>query len=59
MEKQDFGDRRVLLVEDNDLNREIAQSLLEMHGIQTDTAENLSLIHIYATFWAIWSRDVW
>lgn len=40
MEKQDFGDRRVLLVEDNDLNREIAQSLLEMHGIQTDTAEN-------------------
>lgn len=40
MEKQDFADRRVLLVEDNDLNREIAQSLLEMHGIGTDTAEN-------------------
>ena len=40
MEKQDFVDRRVLLVEDNDLNREIAQSLLEMHGIRTDTAEN-------------------
>ena len=30
----------MLLVEDNDLNREIAQSLLEMHGIQTDTAVN-------------------
>ena len=39
-EETNFGKRRVLLVEDNDLNREIAQSLLEMHGIQTDTAVN-------------------
>ena len=32
--------RRVLLVEDNELNREIAQSLLEMSGYEVDTAEN-------------------
>lgn len=32
--------RRVLLVEDNELNREIAQSLLENYGLAVDTAEN-------------------
>ena len=32
--------RRVLLVEDNELNLEVAQSLLEMYGFQVDTAEN-------------------
>ena len=48
-EETNFGKRRVLLVEDNDLNREIAQSLLEMHGIQTDTAVNgAKAVEIYA-----------
>lgn len=32
--------KRVLLVEDNDLNREIAKELLEMRGILVDEAEN-------------------
>ncbi|EEG74632.1 ATPase/histidine kinase/DNA gyrase B/HSP90 domain protein [[Clostridium] hylemonae DSM 15053] len=32
--------RRILLVEDNDLNREIASELLEMHGCSIEAAEN-------------------
>ena len=32
--------RRVLLVEDNDLNLEIAKTLLEMNGMIVDTAQN-------------------
>lgn len=32
--------RPILLVEDNQLNLEIAQSLLEMYGFQVDSAEN-------------------
>ncbi|MDO4271141.1 MAG: response regulator [Eubacteriales bacterium] len=36
----DGGGRRVLLVEDNELNLEIAQSLLEMHHFEVDTAPN-------------------
>ena len=32
--------RRLLLVEDNALNQEIAQTLLEMNGAQVDVAEN-------------------
>ena len=35
-----FTGQKVLLVEDNDLNLEIAKSLLEMHGLQVDTAVN-------------------
>ncbi|MCB6366302.1 response regulator [Intestinibacillus massiliensis] len=35
-----FNRQRVLLVEDNQLNQEIARSLLEMHGILVDTADN-------------------
>ncbi len=33
-------DRRVLLVEDNELNREIGEELLEMAGFTVDTAED-------------------
>ena len=44
---QDLSDslqgQRVLLVEDNELNLEIAKSLLEMHGIDVDCAENGAL----------------
>ena len=36
----DLSGKRVLLVEDNDLNREIAVELLGMHGISVDEAEN-------------------
>ena len=32
--------KKVLLVEDNELNREIAVELLEMHRLRVDTAEN-------------------
>ncbi len=35
-----WKDRRVLLVEDNELNMEIARSLLEMRGLQVDGAKN-------------------
>ena len=36
----DFYGYRVLLAEDNELNREIACTLLEMNGIEVETAEN-------------------
>lgn len=36
----DFGGRRVLLVEDNEFNREIGQEFLEMVNIEVDHAEN-------------------
>ena len=58
----DFRGRQILLVEDNELNREIAVALLSEYGFQVDTAEDgaeavekvknsrpgdyLSLIHI-------------
>ncbi len=35
-----FGGRRVLLVEDNELNREIARELLGMTGVAIEEAEN-------------------
>ncbi len=36
----DFSGRRVLLVEDNELNREIAREILEMAGLTVEEAEN-------------------
>ena len=36
----DFKDRRILLVEDNELNREIAVELLQEYGFRVDVAEN-------------------
>ena len=36
----DFSDRCILLVEDNELNREIAEELLKQYGFLVDTAEN-------------------
>ena len=39
-EDADFKDRHILLVEDNDLNREIAQEILREYGFRVDTAEN-------------------
>lgn len=40
MGTQDYSDRRVLLVEDNDLNREIATEILGLTGIVVEQAEN-------------------
>lgn len=37
---RDFSEKCILLVEDNELNREIAVTLLQMHGAQVETAEN-------------------
>ena len=39
-EEDDFGGRRVLLAEDNELNREIAVELLGMMGVEAECAEN-------------------
>ena len=39
-EHHDFHGKRLLVVEDNQLNQEIAQSLLEMEGFLVETAEN-------------------
>lgn len=36
----DFSGKRILLVEDNELNREVAQELLEMTGAEVETAIN-------------------
>lgn len=38
--QNDFSGHRVLLVEDNDLNREIAREVLEMAGLTVEEAEN-------------------
>ncbi len=38
--QNDFSGHRVLLVEDNDLNREIAREVLEMAGVTVEEAEN-------------------
>ncbi|MDY4641057.1 MAG: response regulator, partial [Erysipelotrichaceae bacterium] len=39
-EKEDFKNKKVLLVEDNELNREIATEILKSYGLTVDTAEN-------------------
>ena len=39
-EEADYSDKRVLIVEDNDLNREIAVEIVGMTGVRIDTAEN-------------------
>ena len=36
----DFKGKQILLVEDNELNREIAQEILREYGFRVDTAEN-------------------
>ena len=38
--RADFGDRRILIVEDNELNSEIAAEILSQYGFQVDTAKN-------------------
>lgn len=38
--EMDYSSKRVLLVEDNELNREIAEEILGMTGLQIETAEN-------------------
>ena len=37
---EDFKGKKILLVEDNELNREIAMEILGEYGFQVDTAEN-------------------
>ncbi len=39
-QRRDFSRRHILLVEDNELNREIALELLSQSGLSIDTAEN-------------------
>lgn len=36
----DYSEKRVLLVEDNDINREIAKEIIEMTGAKVEVAEN-------------------
>ncbi len=40
VKEHDYTGRRVLLVEDNPLNQEIAKEILEMTGLKVDLAEN-------------------
>lgn len=40
LEEQDYSSKRILVVEDNDLNREIAEEILSMTGAKVETAEN-------------------
>ena len=40
LQDSDYHGSRVLLVEDNDLNREIAREILEMAGLEVEEAEN-------------------
>ena len=40
IEAADYSHKRILVVEDNDLNREIAMEILSMSGAQVETAEN-------------------
>ena len=39
-EREDFSGCRVLLADDNELNREIARTLLEMRGMEVETAKD-------------------
>ena len=39
-EKQDYSGKKILLVEDNEMNREIACEILEEYGFVIDTAED-------------------
>ncbi len=39
-DERDFTGRRILLAEDNDINWEIAENILEMHGFTVDRAED-------------------
>lgn len=40
LKEYDFSGRRILLAEDNEINREIAVEILSMVGVATETAEN-------------------
>jgi CheY-like chemotaxis protein len=40
LQSHDYSDKRVLLVEDNELNMEIAEELLAQVGLSVDTAVN-------------------
>lgn len=40
IEEEDFSGCRVLLVDDNELNREIASEIMEMAGLEVEMAEN-------------------
>lgn len=40
LEEVDYSSKRILVVEDNDLNREIAEEILSMTGMKVETAEN-------------------
>ena len=40
IESSNYSDMRILLVEDNDLNREIASEIIGMTGAKVETAEN-------------------
>ena len=40
LSKSDYTEKRILLVEDNELNREIAGEILQMTGAEVETAEN-------------------
>ena len=40
LSESDYTGKRILLVEDNELNREIAGEILQMTGAKVETAEN-------------------
>lgn len=40
LQRNDYSDKRILIAEDNDINREIAMEILGATGAEIDTAEN-------------------
>ena len=40
LSESDYTGKRILLVDDNELNREIAGEILQMTGAEVETAEN-------------------
>ena len=59
----DYKNKRIMLVEDNELNREIAETILVKHGFKVDEAENCAVAlenkNSKATAFLLTYQQVW